>query len=280
MIKTPPKSLSTLLFISSLCFVTTVEAADPLTSNPISPWYGVDFESGWHFDFEAGIEYEPTYAGSDEYVSEGDIGARALYRSKSGHRYFVSLGEVGAVFSLSPDTQFLAFLEYEEERNDDDDPTLTGMDTIDSTIEGQFMLATRIGNATLFGVLQPDLAGDANKGVVWFVGAGYDWLSANKRWRASTTVDLSGADSEYMRTEFGVTTEESSRTGYLRYQPSSGLKSLSWNVAGEYYFSDNLSLLGSLDTEYYMSEASDSPLIASEGRDLTFEASLQLRYHF
>jgi outer membrane scaffolding protein for murein synthesis (MipA/OmpV family) len=280
MIQTRLKQLSALLLISSLCFAANAKAGDPLTLNPVSPWYGLDFESGWHFDFEVGLEYEPTYAGSDKYISEGDIGARALYSTKSGHRYFVSLGEIGAVFSLSPNTQLLAFLEYEEERNDDDDSTLTGMDTIDSTIEGQFMLATRFGNTTLFGVLQPDLTGDANKGVVWFVGAGYDWLSASRRWRTSTTLDLSGADSEYMLTEFGITSEESARTGYQSYQPSSGLKSLSWNITGEYYFSDNLSLLGSMDTEYYLSEASNSPLIADEGRDLTFEASLQLRYRY
>ncbi len=274
------KPLRAIPLIPFLCFATTIKADDPLALNPAGPWYGFDFEPGWHFDVGAGLGYEPTYAGSDKYTSEAEIGARALYRAESGHRYFIGLGEVGAVFSLSPETQFLAFLEYEEGRNDEDDSTLTGLDTIDSTIEGQFMLARRFGNATLFGVLQPDLTGDANKGLVWFVGAGYDWLSVNKRWRASTTLDISGANSEYMRTEFGITAQESARTGYTSYQPSSGLKSLTWNMAGEYYISDNVSLLGIVDTEYYLSDASDSPLIANEGTDLTFEASVQLRYRF
>lgn len=277
MISTRLKPLSVLPF---LCFIASVNADDPLTLNPASPWYGLDFEPGWHFDAGIGLEYEPTYAGSDKYVSEGDIAARALYRSKGGHRYFISLGELGAVFSLSPDTQLLAFLEYEEERNDEDDSTLTGLDTIDSTIEGQFMLIKRFDNVSVFGVLQPDLTGDANKGLVWFIGAGYDWLSPNKRWRTSTTFDISGANSEYMRTEFGITDTEASRTGYARYQPSGGLKSLTWNIAGEYYFSKHFSLLGSIDTEYYLSEASDSPLIADEGDDVTFEASIQLRYRY
>jgi len=280
MMPTYPKLLSTISLTLLLCFVTAAKADDPLTLNPASPWYGLNFESGWHFDVGAGLEYEATYAGSDKYTTEADIAARALYNSKNGHRYFVGLGEIGAVLTLSPDMQFVAFLEYEEERTDEDDSTLTGLDTIDSTIEGQFMLAKRFGNASVFGVLQPDLTGDANKGLVWFVGAGYDWLSANKRWRTSTTVDLSGADSEYMRTEFGITPEESSRTGYTSYQPSSGLKSLTWNITGEYYFSDNLSLLGSIDTEHFFSEASDSPLIAIEGNDLSVEASIQLRYQF
>jgi len=271
MISTYLKPLSALPLIPLLCFTSAAKADDPLALNPVSPWYGLDLEAGWHYSAGVGVEYEPSYAGSDKYLTEAGIDARALYRSKS---------ELGATFPISTDMQFSAFLEYEEERNDEDDSTLTGMDTIDATVEGQFTLAKRFGNATVFGVLQPDLTGDANKGLVWFVGAGYDWLSSNKRWRTSTTLDLSGADSEYMRTEFGITADESLRTGYASYQPSGGLKSLTWNVTGEYYFSDQLSLLGSIDTEHFFSDAADSPLLADEGDDLVIEASVQLRYRF
>ena len=255
-------------------------ADDPLPLNPGGPWYGLNFESGWDFDVGIGFEYEPAYAGSDEYSSEPDVTARALYRTENGHRYVVSLGEIGVIYSLSPDWQFLAFLEYEEGRDDEDDATLTGMDDIDSTIEGQFTLARRFNNVTLYGALQPDLLGDADKGLVWFVGAGYDWLSEDRRWRANTTVDISGADGEYMRTEFGVTPEESVRTGYSSFRPGSGLKSLTWNVGAERYFSDRFSVLFSVDTELYLDDAADSPLVAAEGTDVTYEASVLLRYRF
>ncbi len=274
------KPLNALPLLGLLCFATPVHAADPLSLNPDSPWYASGFETGWHFELGGGPEYEPTYAGSDKYISGLAISARALYRTSGGHRYYVSLGELGATFQLSQNMQLLAFLEYEEGREDEEDSTLTGLDTIDATVEGQFMLARRMGSMTFYGVLQPDLTGDANKGLVWFIGAGYDRLSADERWRTSTTFDLSGADSEYMHTEFGITAEESQRTGYAIYQPGSGLKSLTWNVSREYYFSDRFSLLGSMDMEYYLSDAADSPLIADEGSELTFEASLQLRYRF
>lgn len=254
--------------------------SDPLALNPASPWYGTDLEKGWHYDIGVGVEYEPTYAGSDKYVSEGDISGRALYVSQSGSRLYISLGEIGGAFSLSPNTEIVAFFEYEEGREDEEDLTLAGLNPIDSTVEGQIMLATRFGNTTVFSGLQPDLTGNANKGLVWFVGAGFDWLAPNKQWRANTTFDLSGADDEYMRTEFGITPEEALRTEYANYQPSGGLKSLTWNITVEYYISDDLSLLGGIDTEYYLSEASDSPLISDVGSDLTIEASMQLRYRF
>lgn len=276
-----PNRLHRILLTSGLLAVATATyASDPMALNPTSPWYGDSFEQGWHFELSAGIEYEPSYAGSDKYSSEPDASARALYKAANGNRYFVSIGELGAILPLSPSTQFVAFLEFEEERNDEDDSTLTGMDVIDSTVEGQLMLARRFGNASLFGVLQPDLSGNANKGLVWFMGAGYDWLSTSNKLRTSTTLDISGADSEYMRTEFGITPAEATRTGYNSYRPGGGLKSLTWNIAAEYFLSDRLSLIGSVDTEYYLSKAADSPLIANEGSDLTYEANLQLRYQF
>lgn len=260
-------------------FAVPALAADPMQLNPAGPWYALNEETGWHFDLGIGMEYEPGYPGSDEYSAEPDIFGRALYRTESGHRYFLSLGEVGAIFSLNPKTQFLAFLEYEEER-EDDDSALDGLDPVDATIEGQFMLARRFGNASVFGILQPDLTGDANKGLVWFVGASLDGLSVNEKWRWSTSLDLSGADSEYMQTEFGINAGEAARTDYSVYTPGSGLKSLSWGLNGEYYFSDRLSILATLETEYYLSKAADSPLIDVAGRQVGIEGAVQLRWRF
>lgn len=81
---------------------------------------------------------------------------------------------MGTVFSLSDRTQLQMFLEYEEERETDDDDTLVGLNAVDATIEGQIMLARRYGNFSTYAIAQPDLTGNANKGVVWFLGAGYD----------------------------------------------------------------------------------------------------------
>ena len=253
--------------------------SDPLQANPESPWYALNAETGWHYDLGVGVEYEPGYAGSDEYEQEGDLFARVLYRTDEGHRYFVSLGEIGGIFSISPEMQFQAFFEYEEAR-DDDDEALDGLDDVDSTIEGQFMLARRFGNSTIFGVLQPDLTGDANKGLVWFVGASHDWFINDNQWRVGTRFDISGADTEHMRTEFGITVDESTRTGYDEYAPDGGIKSATFGLSSEYWFTSNMSLLGSLEAEYYLDEASDSPLIEDEGSDITYETSLLLRWQF
>ena len=96
------KSLVAIWLIQLLLAASNVKA-DPLLLNPSSPWYGLNFENGWHFDVGLGFEYEPTYAGSDKYVSDVDVSARALYRLGNGNRFFINIGELGGVFSLSPD---------------------------------------------------------------------------------------------------------------------------------------------------------------------------------
>ncbi|MEM8499256.1 MAG: MipA/OmpV family protein [Pseudomonadota bacterium] len=265
-----------------LIFMPAIAVADPdpLQLNPASAWYALDASNGWHFDVGAGFEYEPSYPGSDKYSTEPDVFARAMYRTDKGHRYFISLGEVGAVFSLSDRTQFQMFLEYEEERETDDDDTLVGLNEVDATIEGQFMLARRYGNFSAYAIAQPDLTGDANKGLVWFLGASYDHLFRDGEWRLGSTLDVSGADSEHMITEFGVTSQEAARTGYAQYQPSSGLKSATWGISAEYWLNPDLSILGSIETEFYFSEAANSPLIAEFGRRTGIEARVLLRWTF
>jgi len=272
-----------IILFSGLCcayFSAFAQEQDPLKLNPASPWYKLDAETGWHYDLSLGVEVEPTYAGSKNTQTEADVGAQALYNTEAGHRYFISLGEIGGVFSLSSNTQLLAFLEAEEGRESDEEPILKGLDEVDSTIEGQFTLAHRFGNRTIFVTLQPDLAGDANKGIVWFVGGAYDWLSNSGKWRLASTLDISGADEEYMTTEFGITEDESRRTGYRAYTPNSGLKSATLGLAAEYYISERLSILGSFDLENYLGDAKDSPLVKDLGDSTNIEASAVLRWRF
>ncbi|MEM7193405.1 MAG: MipA/OmpV family protein [Pseudomonadota bacterium] len=271
--------LSLTLVVLSLC-ASPAQASDPLTLDPQSPWYLFDSEPGWHFDLGLGLELEPNYAGADDSTSEVAAFAQAVYHSEKGHRYFLGLGEVGLNYSISPNTQIQAFLEYEEGREVDDDELLIGLEPIDSTFEGQFTLARRFGNKTVFATLQPDVAGDANKGLVWFIGASRDWMSADETWRFGTRLDLSGANAEYMQTEFGISAVEAARTRFDEYTPGSGLKSATLGLSAEYFINNRLSVLSTMEVERYLDKASASPLIQDVGSDTTVEASVLLRWRF
>jgi len=105
-------------------------------------------------------------------------------------------------------------------------------------------------------------------------------MLANDRFRLSTRFDISGADSEHMNTEFGITEAEATRTGYRAFEPGGGLKSATLGINGEYYFNDRLSLLGTVETEYYLNDAAKSPLVDDIGRRTNVEASVLLRWQF
>ncbi|GAA6137466.1 MipA/OmpV family protein [Arenicella sp. 4NH20-0111] len=269
---------SALFTLSIITLPITSDASDPLQLNPESPWYALDSEPGWQFELGLGVEIEPTYAGSDSSESAAGVSARALFRTQSGHRIYFGLGEIGTIYSISENTQFQGFIEYEEGRDRGDDPILDTLDSVESTIEGQFTLARRFGDSSIFATLQPDLTGDANKGLVWFVGASHDWLMDNDKWRFGTRLDISGADSEYMQTEFGITSDESLRSGFRTFQPNSGLKSLTLGLSTEYYLSNRMSILGSMEVESYLGDAADSPLILDLGSKTGIEANLLFRW--
>jgi len=83
-----------------------------------------------------------------------------------------------------------------------------------------------------------------------------------------------------MNTEFGVSQKESDISELSYYQPSSGLKSFSTSFEAEYKMDKNWSLLSSVEWEYYLDAASDSPLIKDVGDKNNLTANILIRYAF
>jgi outer membrane scaffolding protein for murein synthesis (MipA/OmpV family) len=242
-----------------------------------SAWTASKGEPGWTFDVVAGLESEPDYAGSDDNATEADLFARALYEDSRGHRYFLSLGELGAWWKLGDDWALGTILEFEPGR-DNENAALMGFDEVDDTVEGQVTLARRMGDWTVAAVLQPDVLGNG-KGFVAFAAAAYDRMLTDSL-RLGASADISTGDSEHMSTEFGVNANGSAASGLDRFKPDAGLKSATVDLGLEYFFRPGFSLLGGVSAEYYFSNAADSPLIAEEGSELTIEYLIGLRYSF
>ena len=243
--------------------------------NLFSPWTGATGDTGWTFDGFLGSESEPDYAGSDDSEVEPDLFLRALYEDGRQHRYFVSLGELGAWWHLADGWTLGTVLEYEQGR-DNENEALNGFEDVDDTLEGQFTLARRLGDFTLAAVVQPDLL-NRGKGLVLFGGLGYDRMLGD-RWRLALATDISTGDAEHMEGEFGISQAASAASGLTPYAPGAGLKSTTLGVGLERFFGSGWSVFCGAELEYYFSRAADSPLIQDEGSDLTYELGLGLRY--
>ena len=274
--RTSMKALLTV--VSGLLMIDSARANMTMSDAPNGAFYLSEAKSGWYYDLYLGVGTEPTYAGSSNRESELEGNARAFYVTDHGDRYFVSLGEFGGYWQLNRDLQFVAFLEVEEGREASDDAIFTGFDDIPSTLEGQFLLVQRWGHSYASVALQPDLLGKG-KGVVWFVAVGHDWFWGDNL-RTSFVVDISGANSTYMNTEFGISELESDISGLDVYQASSGMKSLSSTLELEYRFDQHWRVISVVEWENYIDVAADSPLIKDVGDENNMSASLLIRYVF
>ena len=246
--------------------------------NPKSPWYRSDRPERWHLEFFLGGAVEPDYPGSDNYEVEPEANVRFIYKDPWQNRYLLSIAEVEAQIDLTDATVLDLRIEYEEGREDDND-ALDGLGDQDDTLEGHLGLFHRFGDLSVGAVFQPELI-DKGKGLVFFVGAAYDQLLMNDRLRLSPHLDVSWADTEHMKTEFGISEEEATRSEFEAYKPSGGLKSTTGGLDLEYRFNQKWSLLAEGEVEYYFDEAADSPLIDDAGSRTTFEVTLGLFYRF
>ncbi len=246
--------------------------------NPFGPWYLNDQPTGWYFDAFLGFEREPTYTGSDRYTSEADANFQAFYKSDTGKRYFLSLGEFGGFFELGNGWLLGTLLEYEEGRENSEDPILADFPEVENTWEAQISLVKRWGNISLATVFQPDIL-SRGKGLVYFVGISHDTTLSNKL-RINTSLDISFSDAEHINTEVGISEAVATLSGLNAYEAKSGYKSTTLSLSLGYQFAESWQFISNLEAEFYGSNMADSPLIKQEGSSLNYEIGVGVLYSF
>ncbi|MEM7245481.1 MAG: MipA/OmpV family protein [Acidobacteriota bacterium] len=253
----------------TITFLAFQAARADTTKNPLGPWYMQDYdEKRWRVEAAVGYEVAPTYPGSDETETGPDGFLRIVLKDAWNNRYTINPLGVSGAFDLTDDLALLVQVEHEA-GGDGESADFEGLDEIEDTIDGQFTLSYRWGDAYIRAALQPDLLG-RGKGLVWFAGGGYDYQ--NDRFGFRTYLGLTGGDDTHMDTEFDITEEESERTDLRVYDPSGGLKNFEFQCQLEYELNDHWSLYGVTDVEQYLGNAADSPLIKDIGSDFTVEA--------
>jgi outer membrane scaffolding protein for murein synthesis (MipA/OmpV family) len=114
-------------------------------------------------------------------------------------------------------------------RDDGDDPMLHGLGRIRATVRGRLQAVKDFGAGwKLSAALSPDLLGRQG-GALADVGLGYEW-PLTPALRANAGITLTAASQRYMQSYFGVTPEQSQRSGHPVYTPSAGLRDIGWGV--------------------------------------------------
>ncbi|MAC90681.1 MipA/OmpV family protein [Maricaulis sp.] len=228
-----------------------------------------------------GVDSGTAYAGSDTRES----GAAPVLYGMYHDLFYLTPGEIGVYWPVNgSDWRIKAGLGYEPGRDPGDHAALANLNTIENTAVFAGGLYRQFGTSAIGVGFEADIGGEG-KGVVTFIGGSYDWHLADNAWTLTAYGDISFADEEHLRTEFGITENEALASladidpqyRYTAYTPSAGLKSFGIGAGARYRFAENWILLGNVSGEFFGSEATSSPLVRE---DYEVEAFLGIAYTF
>ncbi|MFM8901649.1 MAG: MipA/OmpV family protein, partial [Burkholderiales bacterium] len=157
-------------------------------------------------------------------------------------------------------------LRVDSGRRSKDVAGLQGVDDVPRTLRLRLSARKELDTAWVSGLLVTpgvnlDLLGKG-VGQTADVSLGKEWkLSDRLKWSASTGVTW--ASRSYMRSYFGITSGEASRSGYAVYDPSAGLRDVRVGVGLRYEISRQWVVVANASAQRLLGRAADSPLTRS-----------------
>lgn len=211
--------------------------------------------------FGLGAGYVPDYEGSNEYKVVPLLQAHVNWRQG----YFLSfLGNtLKANLIPSQNWHLGPLLRYRMERDDVEDDEVDEMKKVDAAVETG-LFGGYSGEHWLTSVSVAKDVADGHDGVVGELGLGYK-IPFQTRGQMTLFASTTYADSDYMRTYFGVDAEDAARSGLSIYDADSGFKDASAGITWQYNFNRNWGMLALARYTRLLEDAKDSPVVDDEG---------------
>ncbi len=215
----------------------------------------------WTFDVGPGVLWTPRFEGS---VDHRVLPIPALELRYRRDRFFVSARDgIGATLLDTHGFKAGPVLRYRFGRDESDSGYLRGLGTIPFTIEGGAFARYDFGrHATAKAEIRRGLGGHD--------GLSID-LSADARLRLDERVFLSAgprlaiADGTYNQAFYGVNADQSARSGYARYDPGFGLRSVGVGAAAVWRLTDKITATAFGSYGRLVDVAAASPIVAGPG---------------
>lgn len=255
--------LCAMLAVSASTAATGAEARDPVAADLLG----------------ASIRLRPAFDGADTRVVDA-VPVFSFERRFGLLRSTQGLAEAALLLRPLPSLKVGALLALEEPADYGEVDALArrGLDDGDPSASiGPFVeLDFRLGPVPLNALARWRQDLDADRGAqadlrltIGFYGSA--------RTRLGSFVQLTWADQDSMRFEYGVDGATAARTGLSRYAPSSGTRHLGFGLIGQHDLSSRWSLVGSVELRLLGDGPDDSPL-SSESRVL--RGTLGAAYRF
>ncbi len=226
-----------------------------------------DVEPRWRVALGGGIAADPNFQGSDKYRLHPTLFLFAGYG-----RFFVGFGGVGVNLLRSPGLRAGVIVSLAPGRNESTDARLAGLGDVDRTVQvGLFAVrATRafvtrgavyVGGDHHGSMARLDILGRFRAGerVGFFAGPGLTWGSG-----------------QYNQTFFGVTSEQSARSGFPEFAANAGINNVRLTAGSSYRFAENWRLFGGVTASRLTGDAAASPITETRAQYRAFLTAIYL----
>lgn len=245
-------------------------AAVLLTTSLAAPAMAQDANalSGYTLSFDAGlgVKYGPSYFGSDE----GEASPWLILRNGMVTAPGAAPNQPKDGFSILPSIQYIA------PRKAKDHELLTGTKKIGHTGELGLRMTYEVNGAQGYVALRKGFGG--HDGYVGEAGAKYSFKAADRLWMWTSAEARFGSD-DFTETYFGVSDADAATSVHAPYDADGGLYAASVGVGARYSLTPELALLGEVEYIRLLSDAADSPLVASKGEP-RFKLGVVRRFDF
>ncbi|MBB1490383.1 MipA/OmpV family protein [Paracoccus sp. MC1854] len=209
-------------------------------------------QDGWGLaaDIGLGAEVEPDWLGSDDMETSPWV----IFRNLD----VMAPGQPATRDGSSDGLRVVPTINWRSGRDADDSDALTGLDDIDRTIEAGVRFRYTQGPASGYLVVRKGF--DGHEGLVGAVGAKYR-IAPNDRLTIWPGIEGKFGDDRFTRTFFGVTGDESLRSGYAAYRPDGGFYAVGASIEARYALSPTLAVVGEAEYSRLTGDAADAPFI-------------------
>lgn len=210
----------------------------------------------WNVTIGAGAIYMPEYEGSDKF----DIKPFPIFSADFGERVHVNVE--GVTVDLFERDGFRVGVTggYDLGRKEDDSHYLRGLGDIEAGGVVGGIVSYEKGPFEVYATLDKTIGG--SEGLTGTFGA-----KASHRYERfifSAEASATWADDKYMAAYFGVTPDQSARSGLAQYDAKAGIKRVDLKGSVTYMLTQSWLVTGATGVGFLMGDAKDSPIVKND----------------
>jgi outer membrane scaffolding protein for murein synthesis (MipA/OmpV family) len=208
-----------------------------------------------------GIGFKPDYEGSEDYEAV----PVPFVNVNFNHGMYIKLLGLNLRANLIPEKTWSLgpVYNYRAKRDDVDNDAVDNMKSVSDANELGAFGGFTIDNWFVSFEFLTDV-GEAHDGWYSKLKGGYNWVISNS-WALSIGASTTYADEDYMQTYFGVTAEDSARSGLDRYNADSGIKDVGLDLGLNWMINKNWSTKGLASYTRLVGDADDDSPVVDEG---------------